>query len=321
MKKTIWCFMPLVLICSTINTYQFTKITVLSAPIGKNNTPAGRGPTVVRTNLLKGLKKLGVNFNYNPKQIREVGDVLVVLSNIHALKQAIQLKRQGIIKKLLAGPNLMVRSIDHNKILNAPELDMYMVNSDWTFISYLEDLPSLKERLTIWPAGVDPEYWKPSKNNLKNKNVLVYVKKTGDKLAPKIKEILEKYDWNPIEIVYGKYNPKQFKEALSKCHFAVFLSLAESQGIALAESWSMGVPTLPWNCRYLNAHGKIYTSVSSCPYLNDQLGLDWKNIDEFESLIQNIETKLNNFSPRRWVLENMTCEISAKIMLDIIESL
>lgn len=312
----------LIILPKLLNSYQFKKITVLTNQIGLNNKLYG-GHYAVTRSLIEGLTKLGVNFNYNPQSDNEIGDVIIVLSNINALQQAIILKQEGIVKKILAGPNLVNLPSDCNRILDNIYLDICIVNSNWTYSTYLQDMPSLNGKIRIWPAGVNSDYWKPiceDKNN--TKNVLVYVKFEEAKLLSKqVSNILQKYNWNPIEITYGNYDHEQFKNILSKCKFSVFLSRSESQGLALAEAWAMDIPTIPWNPGYLKTQFWEYKDISSCPYLNNKLGLDWKTLEEFENIIKNIESKLEDFSPRKWLLENMNDEACANKMLEIIKSL
>jgi len=302
-----------------IQSYKFKKLTVLTNSSGKKYG----GHYAVTRSLIEGLQKIGANFNYNPKSTSDIGDVVVVLAGIPALKKAINLKKKGVIKKLLAGPNLVNLPHDHNRLLGSPELDVCIVNSYWTRITYLEDMPSLEKKISIWPAGVNSEYWKPTDNNKKdNKNVLVYVKfQDGKSLFSPVAKILKKYGWNPIQITYGSYNINQFKNLLSQSKFAVFLSRSESQGIALAEAWSMNVPTLPWDPGYLKTRFWEYKIISSCPYLTNELGIKWKTLGELEKLIKNIDIKLKTFRPREWLLENMSDEVCAQYMIDIIEAL
>jgi len=295
------------------------KITVLTDKIGGRSL----GHKAVTRSLLAGLRKLNINFNHNPKSINEVGKTVIVLANVNALRQAIQLKRQGKIKKLLVGPNIMVRSDEHGSIMASKEVDICIVPSYWVQVAYEEDAPALIGRIRSWPAGVNTEYWEPlKKRNENSRNVLVYVKhKQGQSIYKPVANFLKKHNWTPIRIDYGKYNHDQFKAVLSKSKFAVFISKSESQGIALAEAWSMDVPTLVWNPGNVTIQGRKYTISSSCPYLNDQLGIDWKNLEEFEKIIKNLDEKLEIFSSRQWVLKNMSDEGCARLMLEIIESI
>jgi hypothetical protein len=314
----LWCF------SGSANEYGYKKITVLTAPIGRNDVSWRGGPSSVKRSVIDGLQKLGIPFNVNPQSITEVGDVVHVLSNIDALRQAIQLKRDGRIKKLLAGPNLMVRSNEVNHLLASPEIDICIVPCDWVKNAYREDEISLKNRIQSWYAGVDTDFWCPPVKKSASNNVLIYCKlnQSGyEQFYQKVEEILRKNQWVPVRICYGSYSSEQFKQLLSKVAFSVFLSRSESQGIAYAESWSMGVPTLCWDPNEpLWIQGKCYWPVASCPYINPNVGASWKNFDELEGLVKSIKDLLPAFSPREWVLQNMSDEVSAQLLLKIVQS-
>jgi hypothetical protein len=240
-----------------------------------------------------------------------------------ALKQAISWKRSGKIKRLLAGPNLVVSPKDHNGIILSPEIDKYMVNSEWTKTAYIEDAPQLSQNIAIWPAGVDTKYWAPSQLlSIKNtNNVLVYWKTESLEFCQTIEQILRKHNWNPIRIQYGHYNQETYKQMLENSVFAVFISRSESQGLALAEAWAMDVPTIVWNPNELTINGRIYSESSACPYLTLQTGICWKSFEEFEQSLLNIPLHLISFSPRAWVLKNMSDAASANILISIINSI
>ena len=76
-----------------------------------------RGPQAVLDSLCKGLDELNIDYTLNPKT---VSDTVVVLQNTNALQMAIDLKKQGKIKQLLAGPNIVITPKDANGILENP---------------------------------------------------------------------------------------------------------------------------------------------------------------------------------------------------------
>ena len=276
-------------------------------------------PAVTRS-LITGLKKLGAEFNYNPKKIKEVGETVVVLSGVAVLRQAIKLKRCGKIKKLLAGPNLMVVSTEFNNILLVKEIDICLVPSDWVRIAYEEDSPALAGRIKSWPAGVDENYWHPD-NALPRNKILVYQKNAPEELAKKILEKLKSLNFEAIEIIYNKYKAEDFKKALSESSLAIFLSLSESQGIALQEAWAMNVPTLCWQPSELTINGRKYSTFSSCPYLSESTGKSWQTIDELENMLIDYKNTKTLFTPRSWVESNLTDELSVHKLLKIINDL
>ena len=80
----------------------------------------------------------------------------------------------------------------------------------------------------------------------------------------------------------------------------------------------MDVPTLVWNKSDNHTYlGITYNNTSSAPYLTNKTGLFWKNIDEFTNLISNIETEFSKFSPRKWILANMTDTKCAKKIVEL----
>lgn len=295
----------------------YDKITILTAPIGHQGSQYG-GPHSVTKSLINGLSQLGVPFNYNPSREVDVADLVIVLADPNALRQAITLKRSGRIKKLLAGPNLVVLAKDDGGILAAPEVDICIVPSYWVQPSYEDDQPSLKNRIQIWYAGVDVDYWRPQKTLQQKleqgyKDVLVYWKTESQEFCNRAESALKRHGFNPIRLRYGAYSRDQFKAQLEKVLFAVFITRSESQGIAFAECWAMDVPTLVWDPQQpLAIKGKVHWPIAACPYLSIWTGLLWKNENELSVLVHNIATQLRQFAPRDWIIDNMTDEISAK---------
>lgn len=274
------------------------------------------GHYAVTRSLLDGLKKASVQYLFNEPLDYRLPETVLVLSNIDALKQAIKLKSDGSISKLYAGPNLVVLPYDHNKILCNKNIDFVVVNSDWTEKAYVEQAPELKGKTIKWPAGVDENYWKPS--SVEKNGILVYWKSKNKQFIDNIVNIASKY--GPVRIVkYGSYSEEEYKKALDKSEFSIFVSESESQGIALIEAWSMDVPTLVWQGGHLKGHGWKYSSVSSAPYLTTSTGKFWADSEQLEKQIQGCLKKKLKFGPRDWVLRNQTDLLSAKSLINMMD--
>jgi len=280
---------------------------------------SGGGPSAVLRSLINGLKCEGIKYNHNPRNINEIGAYVIVLSNIKALREAIELKKSGKIKRLLAGPNLVLHAFEHDGILASPEIDYCVVPWERIYIPFEEENPGLKGRIRAWPAGVDEKFWQPIKMK-KSRDVLVYWKTESEEFIRAIENKLKELGWKPLRVVYGKYNQSEFKKKLSKVKFSVFISKSESQGIALAESWAMDVPTLVWNPKDLVTRGKASFHLSSCPFLDKKTGLEWVTISDFERILKNFDQLSHAFKPRQWVLDNMTDRISAQLLLKLFNS-
>lgn len=280
------------------------------------------GHNGVNRSIQRGCELNHIAFNWNPQDQKSIYSSVVVLAGEGYVRHAITLKEQGIIKKLLVGPNIFVRSSEGGGIMGHPAIDCCIVPSDWVRAAYEEDNPALVGRIVVWPTGVDELYWQQedAKNNA-SKNVIVYWKTESEFFIREIELCLRLYGWNPITIRYGYYGQHYYKQLLKNASFAVFVSVSESQGIALAESWSMNVPTLVWDPQYLAAHGREYLYVSSCPYLTDATGHRWKIIQEFETILRNMDERLTSYTPRAWVLGHMTDVVSIDHLMKIIKEI
>lgn len=281
-----------------------------------------RGHFAVTRSLVEGLRKIGYSFNYNPKRLREIADVVIVLSGVSALRQAIALKRRGLIRKLLAGPNLITFPSDQGGIICSAEVDVCVTPGPLTCDIYTEDCPALDGRCVGWPAGVDTAFWSPQPAS-RGKSILIY-----DKLSPVPADTIAIYvDWIRQKgyetrfIEYGNYTVGGYLSVLRRSSLMIGFSAAESQGVSWAEAWSADVPTLMWH-KDRNAYNhprsgaRIFKS-STAPYLTDSTGAFFRTFDEFADLFSAWEAGETRFNPRQWALDNMSDEVCARRLLEI----
>ena len=267
---------------------------------------------------LKGLKDVSVN--YNPSKKNEIKETVVVISDINALRQAIELKKKGKIKKLIAGPNLGILPTDYKEI-SSEFIDVYITHADWCLDFFIDLETRLQDKMRIWPAGINEEYWKPKEKNKTGKKILFFKKQVNEKLYKNCKQIAQKHNFEVIELKKGNYTFLQYKELLQEVDFLVHFSAHESQGISLSESWSMNVPTMVWNTEEWEVNNNLKIKCSSAPYLNNENGRFFKNEKEFENLFKTNQFDSKLYYPRKYVLENLTDKKSAQILIDIINNI
>jgi hypothetical protein len=268
------------------------------------------GHYAVTRSLVEGLKKIGADFNYNPFHEKDIAENVIVLAGVERLKEMIGLKKKGIIRVLLAGPNVVEDVRSEDGIAADPAIDHYIVPSEWVKDLVIQDCRKLKDRVRCWSAGVDTEYWKPVINRERRDEVLIYWKSEAEEFYHDIIRIVKEQGLKPSSIKYGNYNVAEYKEQLDKSLFTIFISRSESQGIALAEAWSMDVPTFVFDPGEFFFSGRMVYNVSSCPYLKRTTGLTWKNLGELRELI-NDKNSYTGFSPREYVLKEFTDGYSA----------
>ena len=277
-----------------------------------------RGHFAVTRSLVEGLRKIGVHASYNPSKLRDVAEVVVVLSGVRALQQAIELKRKGHVRKILAGPNIVVFPSEIEETICSSEVDKCIVPADWVVEMYETDCPKLKGKCAIWPAGVDTKYWQPSGVSCSRKKVLVYEKQVKSPVGPVdpyIKVLMEK-GYEVCLIRYGTYTADYYRDKLQgSCLMVGFVS-DESQGLAWAEAWSTDVPALLWSQDHDIYRGRTFRS-STAPYLSSATGLFFDSLTKFRAVFDDWESKRVIFHPRKWVLGNMSDEVCAKRLLEL----
>lgn len=290
-----------------------------------NNRPIGshpfyRGHVAVTRSLIDGLDKSTISYNYNPYFVHEVAPIVIVLAGVSTLQQAINLKRKGKIRKLLAGPNIVVFSSDFNNLIASEEIDCIITPAPIINELYQLDNPSLLGRIKSWPAGVDTNYWVPGalKNN---KQILIYEKQAKGPVGPvePYVHLLEKMNYKVKVIKYGSYSLSEYLLELQKSVLMVGFVTDESQGIAWAEAWSTNVPTFLWYNDINTYRGRAYNCTTS-PYLSNDTGVFFDDIHDFEIKFRQWERQEFNFEPRKWCIENMSDVVCAQKLLSIIHS-
>jgi len=287
---------------------------ILIKPEPKLRNSKYRGHFAVTRSLVEGLKKINVEYALNPFFIKP-NDIVIVLAGIKTLQQAIQLKKLGKIKKLLAGPNVVVFSSDVNNLIASPEVDLCIVPSDWTIDLYLSENSSLQNRIISWPAGVDTNYWKPSGEE---RDIVAFFEKPNKSPIPDTtdyKAFLEEMGYKVVSLTYGRFTHVEYLKILQSSLFLVGFVSNESQGIAWTEAWSCNVPTFLWRNTRDSYLGKSFPS-STAPYLTDDTGLFFDDINHFKTIIQENRNCHYQFNSRKWVLENMSDEVVAGLILN-----
>lgn len=278
---------------------------------------SNRGPEAVLRSAVRGLTLCGVQVTVNPAR-RDLSSVVVVLQGLQALEQAIELRKRGEIKVLLAGPNLTDAPRLHGELLSSPWVDQVLVPSKWVERYYALAEPRLEDRMSLWFAGVDTSFW--SGATTYRDQILILDKASDQESRSVVREVSVTLQSRGLvrTIQYGKFTQQEFRSWLSQAKLLVYVSRSESQSIALAEAWSMDVPTLVWRCEGFEHHGEWIPS-SSAPYLSESTGAFFKDVNQLSGIVNECARHSSDKrSPRAWVDSNMTDEHSGRRLLDIV---
>ncbi len=276
-----------------------------------------RGPQAVENSLMRGLKKLGQDFVLNQKITLPI-DTACVLSGAGTLRYLIKMKRRGKIKKILAGPIISVIPSQNDGIITAPEVDAFVVPSQWVKNWWGSLSPGFYDRIKLWPAGVEDIGQLGDKNGY----ALIFQKKASDSLLQSVKDELAKQGVNYKIIRYGQYGQGEYFKLLTGTKFVVYLNESESQGLALQEAWMRDVPSLVWNRGYLTHDDFRWDDQKiAAPLMVDDCGMFFKDAGEFPAKLNTFLANYQNFHSRQYSLDHFTDEASAKQYLEIISQL
>ncbi len=268
----------------------------------------GGHPAVTRS-ISEGFRQLGVEFNLDPQRLREVGDIVVCLADPRSLAQAIGWKRRRKIQKIFTGYTIFSSSLDYDRMAMSTELDGYLCFSDWHVTFFDLICPGFREKAFVAPSGVDATYWTATPAVRRPKRILFYKKRAPHFLYNRCLQLAKNRGCEVEEVVYGNYSLSGYRDSLRRASMLLNWVDHETQGISQAEAWACDVPTLVWNPGYvfLPSHGRNYVfECTSSPYLSKATGQFFRDEVELRLLLDNFVANQNAFTPRQWVLDNLT---------------
>lgn len=275
-------------------------------------------------NLCKGFDQLKVNYTINkPFKYIKADEPVIVLGNG---TYALQNYRQANL--IIAGIGLMTHPAEWPNLFKEYPVAAYLQHSEWVSQIYA---PYYKDKCKLWPAGIDTNKWKPVKSS-KKYDLLIYNKimwnkaSTNHQLTAQILTKLEESGLTYRVITYGNYTEIQYHKLLQQSRAMIFLCEHESQGFACCEALSMNVPILAWDQGlWLDPNRFSWgensaVPATSVPFFDARCGEKFTNISSFHQVFDLFFAKVlkDGFSPRSYILENLTLKKSAQKMLEIV---
>jgi len=181
--------------------------------------------------------------------------------------------------------------------------------------------------ISQFPIAVNTDKFNIS-NNGKELDCIVYIKRRSNELIDYTINLLR---WKGLifkEFRYGSYNEVDYLDSLSKSKFMLTLDAHESQGFALEEAMSSGVPLLVMDAtsmydemdngvnatyEYLRPKKLLATSV---PYWSDECGIKITDKTELSESIDKMMEKYQDFTPRDYILRTLSDEVCMNRILD-----
>lgn len=199
---------------------------------------------------------------------------------------------------------------------------VYNCLSEWVKTLFGEFIQGPRIDFVPLPFPVDVDKFKPQ-NVPKSIDCLVYFKHRKESLLQTVMEEITRNQQLSCQLFrYGRYNEKDYIDALQKTKFVLWIGCGESQGFALQECLSMNVPIVVLNVKsqfdeishtgdghYDHLIGKANLKATTIPYWDERCGLVTNDPDSMRSNIEVMAKTWMNYKPREFILETLTSEV------------
>ena len=151
-------------------------------------------------------------------------------------------------------------------------------------------------------------------------NCLIYSKARSDEELNFVLKMLMEFEQTFNIIKYGSYNERMFLDSMEKSKYCFMLNNTESQGIAVQEIMSCNLPVFSWDMTHWDHRGEEYkVPATSVPYWSELCGEKTSEKEEIKNLFSEFLSKIDSYSPRQYVLNNLTLEQRSKELLSFYE--
>jgi len=222
------------------------------------------------------------------------------------------------------GPGLFDHPKQRPALMDDPRFRIYLVRCDWMrdMFATVYDPQSLR----YWFAGLDLAPWPDTSGHAKDVDVLIYDKIRWNRetlvpsfLEPMLAELSRRNLRYEI-LRYTKYTHDEYVKLLARSRSMLFLCESETQGRAYQEAMASDVPVLAWDPGYwLDPNRERWESApvkaASVPYFSERCGERFSGLDEFAPALDRFWSRLGDYSPRKYVAEELSMAESAKVYL------
>jgi hypothetical protein len=273
--------------------------------IFSNSIETNRGPGKVINNLIKGFELL--NYSYHINDLNFNSESFIYCQDKH------NILKTEYITNMIIGPNISILPTENNNIMNQ-RYKKLLTPSLWVYNLYKKWIDSNK--IEIYPTGIDYNTFFDFSTYDKTINCLIYYKNRKIEELNSIIEILNDNNQTFITLEYGKYNEEQFIDTLKQCQYCFLLDNTESQGIAVLEIMSTNTPLFVWDINFWT-YNNITVDSTSIPYCDDICGEVVYNYNDIKNKFKMFIINLNNYNPRKYILDNLKLEDQAQKLIDM----
>jgi hypothetical protein len=226
--------------------------------------------------------------------------------------------------KFIFGPQFSVFPDDKLHCIKSPN-SVYNLLSEWV-VNIWKKFPVCNNlKLVTLPFGVDTKKFIDITSIKERNNVIIYFKHRNPQDLHKIELFLKEKQINYEIFSYDKkYDENYYINSLQKTKYCIWVDAHESQGFALQEALSCNVPLLVWNVTSMNQeYGSNYSDLqaTSTSYWDSKCGEIFYSIDELENVYNKFINNIENYNPRKFIVDNLSIEACENKLIEFIQKM
>ena len=267
------------------------------------------GPHKVIDNLIKSLNQEKIDYAINEEKYE---NNFLIQYDATAHEKHSEIEQDTTI----IGPQLwMFDGYGQFLIENQNYYKKIIAPSQWVKDKFINKFNLPENKISVWPVGIEIF------NNERDitYDCLIYFKRREQKELDAVKQFLDIKNLSYKMVEYGGYGEDGFKQLVNSAKFCFLINGTESQGIAVQEIMSMGVPIIAWDIKEWLDQGEAYrVPATSIPYWDERCGEVFFNIDDLEVTFSKFYATLDQYDPKAFVKDTLSFECSVKTLLDIL---
>ena len=266
------------------------------------------GPHKVVKNLLMSLEQENVDFAINKEKFQN--NFLLQYDWTGHLKHS-----ELHLEHCIIGPQIWMFD-EHVKDLkeNPSYYKSLITPSQWVKDLYVSKFGFPEHKINNWPVGIE-EF-----NNIREPNYdcLIYFKRRDQSELDVVKKFLVNNGLSYHMVEYGGYSEDGFKQLVNSAKFCFLINGTESQGIAVQEIMSMGVPIIAWDIKEWLDQGEAYrVPATSIPYWDQRCGEVVFNKAELEETFSKFYATINEYDPKSFIRDNLSFSKTVEQLMEI----
>ena len=186
--------------------------------------------------------------------------------------------------------------------------------SQWVKDLYVSKFGFPEDKIKNWPVGIEQF------NNVREPtyDCLIYFKRRDESELSTIKKFLVGRGLSYRMVEYGGYDEIGFLNLVNRAKFCFLINGTESQGIAVQEIMSMGVPIIAWDIKEWNDQGEAYrVPATSIPYWDERCGEVFFDVDELEETFTKFYARINEYDPKGFIKDNLSFKKTVEQLMEI----